>query len=101
MGQASISSPDDDQRTLSFVPNASRSNHLQASASETDRRQAVAGHGIERGQNVERAVDLRFICGSVLLPPNAELSCTAVELKKNMTSEKEIQEQQNESKAAD
>ena len=65
-----INSPDDDRRTLCFVPNASRTNHSQASASETNRREAVAGHGIERGQNVERAVDLRFICGSVLMPPN-------------------------------
>ena len=42
-------------------PNVSRTNHSQASASQRNRRQAVAGYGIERGHRVERAVDLWFI----------------------------------------
>jgi len=55
IGRATINLPDDGQRTLCLVP----------SASETNRRQAVAGHGIERRQRVERGVDLWFIavCG--------------------------------------
>ena len=41
--------------------NGSRTNHSRATASETNRRQVVAGHGIARGQCVERAVELWLI----------------------------------------
>ena len=53
--------PEDDQSELCFVPSVSRTNHSRASASKRNRRQAVAGHGIERGHGVERAEDLRLI----------------------------------------
>ena len=42
-------------------PSVSRTNHSQASASQRNRRQAVAGYGIELGHRVERAEDLRLI----------------------------------------
>ena len=60
-GPSDVNLPDDDQRKLCFASSASRTNQSPASVSETNRREAVAGHGTERGHRVERAVDLWFI----------------------------------------
>ena len=61
IGRATINLPEDDLHSLCFASSASRTNQSQASASITNRRQAVAGHGIEWG----KTLSARLTCGSL------------------------------------